>query len=164
MDQPTETMKRMVPNEAFTFSLTSSCNLASLTCKDLEQDEAPTGHAENKASHWRHGLSLTCIAEGEHSNGAKQQTPEHALGKIGLHSRQDQVELDHLQRHSDGPINVTVQDRGGANLDPELTHVEVVHGCNQCHQGTHVHGSLPMTSNSHGLHQEEHCGSHHGDG
>ena len=40
----------------------------------------------------------------------------------------------------------------------------IQHGCNQCHQGTHVHGSLPMTSNSHGLHQEEHCGSHHGDG
>merc|ERR1719171_2893768 len=142
----------------------SSCNLASLTCKDLEQDKAPTSHAENEASEWRHGLSLTCIAEGKHSNSAKQQTPEHALGKVGLHCRQNQVELDHLQRHCNGPIDVTVEDRGGANLDPELAHVEVVHGCNQCHQGTHVHGSLPMTSHRHGLHQEEDCGSHHGDG
>merc|ERR1712167_565367 len=148
-------MKRMVPNEAFTFSLTPvSCNLASLTRKDLEQDEAPAAHAENEACHWRHGLSLTCIAEGEHSNGAKQQTPEHALRKIGLHCRQDQVELDHLQRHSDGPINVTVQDRGGADLDPELAHVEVVHRCNQGHESTHVHGGLPVTSHSHGPHQE----------
>merc|ERR1712023_187147 len=91
----------------------SSCNLASLTCKDLEQDKAPTSHAKNEASHWRHSLSLTCIAEGKHSNSAKQQTPEHALRKIRLHCRQDQVELNHLQRHGDGPINVAVQDGRG---------------------------------------------------
>merc|ERR1712216_41234 len=81
-------------------------NLACLTRKDLEQDEAPAAHAENEASCWGDGLRLTCIAEGEHSHSAKQQAPEHALGEVGLHCRQDQVELNHLQRHCDGPINV----------------------------------------------------------
>merc|ERR1719172_288504 len=60
----------------------SSCNLASLACKDFEQDEAPSSHAKNEASHWSDSLSLTCVAECEHGNGAEQQTPEHALGKI----------------------------------------------------------------------------------
>merc|ERR1712118_74291 len=62
----------------------SSCNLASLACKDLEQDEAPSVHAKNEACHWRDSLSLTCVAESEHGNGAEQKTPEHALVKIPM--------------------------------------------------------------------------------
>merc|ERR1719506_2350749 len=143
---------------------TSLGNLARFPCKDLEQDESPARHAENKASCWGDGLCLTCIAEGEHSHSAKQQAPEHALGEVRLHCRQDQVELNHLQRHCDGPINVTVQDGRCANLDPELAHVEVVHCCDQGHKSTDIHGGHPVTSYGHGLHQEEHSGSHHGDG
>merc|ERR1719265_2057775 len=105
---------------------TSSSNLASLTCKDLEQDEEPASHAQSEAHPRINSPGLTCIAKGKHCNCAQQQAPEHALGEIRLHCGENQVELNHLQRNCDGPINVTVQDWGGADLDPELTHVEVV--------------------------------------
>merc|ERR1719152_838238 len=118
---------------------TSSSNLAGLTCKDLEQDEEPAGHAQSEANPRINSSGLAGIAEGKHGNCAQQQAPEHALGQVRLHCRENQVELNHLQRNCDGPINVTVQDWGGADLDPELTHVEVVHCCHQGHQGTHVH-------------------------
>ena len=42
------------------------------------------------------------------------------------HCRQDQAELEHLQRHGDGPIDVVVQDEIGAELDQEPAHVEPV--------------------------------------
>ena len=60
---------------------------------------------------------------------------------------ENQVELDHLQRDRDGPIDVAVQNWGAVD-----------------HQGTDVHGGLPMVGNVHGLHQEEHGRGNHGDG
>merc|ERR1712227_234016 len=83
---------------------TSSSNLACLTCKDLEQDEAPASHAQSEAHPRINSPGLTCIAEGKHSNCAQQQTPEHALGQVRLHCRENQVELNHLQRNCDRPI------------------------------------------------------------
>merc|ERR1719375_1321115 len=88
---------------------TSSSDLASLTCKDLEQNEEPASHAQSEANPRIHSPGLSCIAEGKHSNCAQQQAPEHALRQVRLHCRENQVELDHLQWHSDGPIDVAVK-------------------------------------------------------
>merc|ERR1719217_2061994 len=89
---------------------TSSSNLACLTCKDLEQDEAPASHAQSEANPRISSSCLASIAKSKHGNCAQQQSPEHALGQVRLHCRENQVELNHLQRNCDGPINVTVQD------------------------------------------------------
>merc|ERR1719152_311871 len=89
---------------------TSSSNLASLTCKDLEQDEEPASHAQSEAHPRINSSCLASIAKSKHGNCAQQQAPEHALGQVRLHCREDQVELNHLQRNCDGPIDVAVQD------------------------------------------------------
>merc|ERR1712107_34902 len=83
--------------------LVATSHLASLTCKDLEEDESPSGHADH-------------VAKGEHDNSADQQTPEHAHTDVWLHRGEDQVELNHLQRNGDDPVNVTVHNRRGADL------------------------------------------------
>merc|ERR1712106_13536 len=80
-------------------TLTSS--FASLTCKDLIEDEEPAQHAHNEPRHSWHNLRLSCIACRKHDHCANQKSPEHALAKIWLHCREDQVELDHLQRDGD---------------------------------------------------------------
>merc|ERR1719168_94258 len=82
--------------------------LASLTGEDLEEDECPAGHAHHEASPCVDESSLTAITGDQHGNSAEQQAPEDAGVDGWLHSREDQVELDHLQRHGDGPVNVTV--------------------------------------------------------
>merc|ERR1719152_574100 len=83
---------------------TASSHVASLTCKDLEQDVAPSTQAKNKAqpsTERTQGVGLTAIAEGQHANCAEQQAPEHACAEIRLHCHKDQVELNHLQWDSD---------------------------------------------------------------
>merc|ERR1719274_372674 len=49
---------------------TSSSNLASLTCKDLEQDEAPASHAKSEANPRINSPGLTSIAKCKHGNCA----------------------------------------------------------------------------------------------
>merc|ERR1712193_321951 len=52
-----------------------------LTCKDLEQDVAPSAQAKNEAqpsAKRPKGMSLATIAESQHGNGAQHQAPEHA--------------------------------------------------------------------------------------
>merc|ERR1719221_1558023 len=114
--------------------LTTS-HFATLTCKDLEQDERPSGHADHEANPSVDDAGLTDIAKGQHENRADQQTPEHAHTDVWLHRREDQIELNHLQRNGDGPVNVAVDNGRGANLDPELTHVEVVDSRDQGDKG-----------------------------
>jgi len=102
---------------------------------DLKEDEGPSSHSAAKSDHGVDHLGLTSVSEGKHDHCADEQTPEHctwwALGKGGLGSTiQNQVELDHLQRHGDGPVNVTVNHGGLLDLHPEFTHVEVMHTCN----------------------------------
>merc|ERR1719456_2029027 len=133
----------------------------SFTQEDLEQDETPSTHADNETHHRRYETSLTRITGSQHDDGTNQQTPEHHLANVALHRREDQVELDHLQRHSDRPIDVTIEDWGSVEGDPELAHVEVMHCCNQGSQSTDVHGCLPMVCHIHRFHQEEHSRSHH---
>merc|ERR1712187_753515 len=54
----------------------------------------------------------------------QQQAPQHATIDVWLHSREDEVELHHLQRDGDRPVDVSVDDRRRAELHPVLTHVE----------------------------------------
>merc|ERR1719168_607511 len=107
--------------------------LASLTGEDLEEDESPASHAHQEAGPRVDESSLTAVTGHQHGNSAKQQAPENASVDGWVHSREDQVELNHLQRHGDGPVNVSVDNWGASELDPVLAHVEVVHGCDQGH-------------------------------
>merc|ERR1719238_258978 len=144
--------------------LVSTCHFAGFTSEDLEEDEAPASHAHDEASHWVAETRLTAVASEQHHDCADQQAPEHACADIRLHRREDQVELNHLQRHGDGPVNVSVDNWAASELDPVLAHVEVVHSCDQGHQGTDVQRGLPVGGDSHGRHQEEHGGRNHRNG
>merc|ERR1719388_196172 len=133
MDHPTVTMKRIVLNEAKRVDGPSNCHdethslerslhmlvhgtapseTSGLTQEDFIQDITPARHAEHKAHERIDNLRLPSVAEGQHCNSAKQQAPEHATPEVGLHCKEDQVELNHLQGHSDRPVNVTVEDGG----------------------------------------------------
>merc|ERR1719284_1578674 len=109
-------------------------------------------------------MSLSSVAEHKHDHSPDQELAESALGDLVADCGQDEVELDHLQWHCDGPVDVAVKNWGCVDQHPELTHVEVVHGGNQGNKGTHVHGCLPMSRHCGRLHEEEHSRCHHGDG
>merc|ERR1711862_1081437 len=104
--------------------------LCGLTRKDLEKDESPTSHAQGKANHAECSVvlvGLTKIAKDEHGNGANQEPPETASANLGSSCLDDQVELNHLERHRDGPVNVTVDNWACVDCHPVLTHVHVAH-------------------------------------
>merc|ERR1719162_600833 len=117
---------------------------AGLTNEDLVEDETPAGHAEGETQDGVHEFRLACVAEREHGHGPEEQAQEHPLTNVGFHRREDQVELYHLQRDSDRPVDVAVEDGGTVKQPPELAHVEVVDGRDQGDQGTDVQRSLPM--------------------
>merc|ERR1719161_1935019 len=73
------------------------CCGTGLTCEDLVQDETPSTHTKKEPGLGIDKLSLTTVAEGQHNNGTDQQTPEHHATDAGVHGREDQVELNHLQ-------------------------------------------------------------------
>merc|ERR1711871_1311759 len=108
--------------------------LTSLTREDLVQDETPPAHAEEEAATGRDEVGLAAVTRRQHHDGADEQPPEHTRADVGLHRLQDQVELNHLKGHGDGPVNVTVEDGGAVDDDPVLAHVEVVHRSHQGHQ------------------------------
>merc|ERR1719473_1656962 len=91
---------------------TAPSETSGLTQEDFIQDVTPSRHAEHKAQERIDGFRLPSIAEGQHCHSAKQQAPEHATSEVGLHRKEDQVELNHLQGHSNRPVNVTVEDGG----------------------------------------------------
>ena len=152
MDHPTDTMKRVVPESDVTqgadgpsyrhdeahvrerllhrFGSVVSVDLGCLTLEDLSQDVKPTAHAANETGPGMNGLDLAEVAECQHDNGADHQTPEHAATELGACSLrrglEDQIELDHLEGHGNGPIDVTVDDGGSMNQHPEFTHVEIM--------------------------------------
>merc|ERR1712194_926143 len=136
---------------------------ACLARKNLKQDEPPASHADHETHHGVNHVCLTHVAESQHHDSANQEAPKDTQAEVWLHRRKNQVELNHLQRNCDGPINVAIHDGRRTNLDPELAHVEVMHTRNQCNQSTDVHGRLPVKTHIHGLHQEEHRRSHHCD-
>ena len=136
---------------------------------DLVQDVEPSGHATDESNKGGEGSGLTSISEGKHDDGADQQTPEHtnrgAGGQGGLGGGvEDEVEFNHLQRDGDVPVNVTVDHRGGMDLDPELTHVEVVNTGDEGNQSTAMDGGLVVVADTGGFHQQEHGGGDHGNG
>merc|ERR1719313_2195277 len=105
----------------------------------FKKDKAPASHACAESNERVHELCLACITKRQHGHSSNEQAEEHPLTEIGLHRRQDQVELNHLERDSDRPINVAVEYGRAVDLHPELAHVEVVDTCNQGDQGTDVH-------------------------
>merc|ERR1712084_55589 len=121
-----------------------ACFLACLTSEHLVQDESPTRHTKSECWPSHQEVRFPSVAEGQHHNSATEKTEEHAATDLVVHCGEDEVELNHLQRNGDGPIDVSVQDRASSNCDPELAHVEVMDRCDQGHQGTYVQGSLPL--------------------
>merc|ERR1712100_111866 len=86
------------------------------------------------------------------------QKPSANLATRGL---DDQVELNHLERHGDGPVNVAVDNGAGVHGNPVLTHVHVVDSCNQGDQCSAVDRSLPVTNDGARLReQEDRCCNH----
>jgi len=113
--------------------------------EDLHEDEAPASHATHERGPGSEGASLAGISARKHDDGADQQTPEDsardflvAAGRFGS-GVEDEIELNHLKGHGDGPIDITVDNRGVSDLDPELTHVEVVDTGDKGDEGTDVH-------------------------
>merc|ERR1719473_1721557 len=139
-------------------------HLARLTKKDLKEDEGPATHAHRETLPSIDDHGLTEISEEEHHHRADQKAEEHARAEVGIDSLQDQEELNHLQRDCQTPINVSVNNWAGLQLNPVLAHVEVVNTCNQCDQSANVQRGLPVLANRHRLHQEENCRCYHGNG
>merc|ERR1711920_106348 len=138
--------------------------LGGLTNKDLEEDEGPAAQAKSEANH-ASGMvvlvGLTVVAEDKHGNGADQQPPEATSANLGACCLDDQVELNHLQRHGDGPVNVPVHNWASMDCHPVLTHVHVVDRCHQGHQSSNMDGCLPVTGNRAGLSVQEDGGGDH---
>jgi len=141
-------------------------DLAGLSVEDFVENVEPSAHSEDETGQGRNteGVLLTAVAEGKHSNCSEKKTPEHHTGDVGLDGGEDQVEFDHLKGHGQRPVDVTVDDRGGTNLDPVLTHVEVVNSGDQSDQRSDVHGRLPVSGNNHRFHEEKDGGGDHGNG
>ena len=88
-----------------------SLDLGGLTGENLGQDESPSGATGNEHSEG-HESSLTDVTAGKHDDGADQQTPENASWDVLAAGAEDEVELDHLERDGEGPIDVTVESGG----------------------------------------------------
>merc|ERR1719282_79645 len=134
---------------------------AGLAEEDFEEDESPSGHTQDEAQPSVHAARLTEISEYQHQDCSNHQAPEDSTADVRLDSREDQVELDHLKRDGDGPVDVSVDDRGVGDLHPVFTHVEVVHSSDQRNEGTDMERGLPMTADHQCFHQKEDgCGDH----
>merc|ERR1711988_337599 len=141
-------------------SLAATADIASgFTNKDLLQNEEPAAHSTNETRPSRDGLDLTTVSACKHHHGAEQKPPEHTTAAVLASCFQDQVELNHLERNSDAPVHVPVDNGGFMNLYPILAHVHVVHCCHQSDQSTHVHRCPPVGKESPCFCKEEHSGS-----
>jgi len=144
-------------------SVRASLELASLTGEDLEEDEEPAAAAEDEAHERIDGVGLAEVAEQKHAHGADQQTPEDAGGSRA-NGAEDEVELDHLKRDGEGPVNVTVDGGGLVVHDPVLTHVEVMDGGDQGDEGAGGDRDAPVAGHAGGFHEEENSGGNHRNG
>ena len=88
-----------------------SLNLGGLTGENLGQDVSPTGTTKNEHREGQE-TSFTSVTSGKHDDGADQQTPENAAWDVLVARLEDEVELDHLKRDGEGPIDVTVESGG----------------------------------------------------
>merc|ERR1711972_1168911 len=121
----------------------ASGGASSFTREDFVQNEEPAEHTTNEGRPCWEQEGLTEVAEQEHHDGAQQELPEHCAAHWLASSLEDQVELDHLQRDGNAPIDVPVDNGRLVNLHPILAHVHVVHACHQSDKTTHVQGRLP---------------------
>ena len=94
--------------------------LTGVTTKDLEEDESQADKTtnESKPAHARGGLAN--VPEEKHGDSADEKLPHSSSAHVGVSSLKDQVELNHLQKHNDGPVNVAVHNWGLADLHPTL--------------------------------------------
>ena len=88
-----------------------SLDFGCLTGENLGQDESPSGATGNEHGEG-HETSLANVTAGKHDDGSDQQTPENAAWDILVARAEDEVELDHLERDGEGPIDVTVESGG----------------------------------------------------
>jgi len=137
--------------------------LAGLTVEDLKEDEEPAAAAENETDQGVDGMGLTKVTEEKHQDGANHQTPEDAGGSRA-NGAEDEVELDHLKRDGEGPVNVTVDGGGLVVHDPVLTHVEVMDGGDQGDEGAGGDRDAPVAGHAGGFHEEENSGGNHRNG
>jgi len=143
--------------------VSAGLQLASLAVEDLVEDVEPAHASEDETGEGVDGVGLTHVAEQKHADGADEETPEDATG--GRANRaEDEVELDHLERDGDAPIDVTVDGGGLVIGDPVLTHVEVMDGGDECDEGTGGQRDSPVARKTLRLHEEEHGGGNHRNG
>merc|ERR1719230_565756 len=112
----------------------------------------------------REDTLLAHVSECEHRNGSEHELPEAGGAGVLAGGLEDQVELNHLQRHGDAPVNVPVDNWGCVHLDPVLAHVHVVDASHQSDKTTNVQRGLPVIVHGACLSEEEHCCRNHGDG
>merc|ERR1719335_751461 len=107
---------------------------------------------------------LTSVTECKHQDSADQEFPEACWADGRLGSLQDEVELNHLQRDGDAPVDVPVHNRAPADGNPIFAHVHVVHCGNECDQASNMEGCLPMAMDGRRFGIKEDRGSNHCNG
>ena len=90
MNDPTETMKRMVQRATLAawFTTGSSARLAGLT-QEIHEEKRSLGHTEGEAQPWNQELRLACVAEQQRGHGPVEQTQETFLQMSGIPPRED---------------------------------------------------------------------------
>jgi len=99
------------------------------------QDESPSAHAEDESQPGVDAARLTEVAGDKHEYGSDEEAPEDASASWAARS-EDEEELNHLERHGDGPVDVTVDDGTAVVGDPVFTHVEIMDSCDEGDQGS----------------------------
>ena len=110
------------------------------------------------------GSALASVNEGQHQDSADQDFPEVRWTNWCIGCLQDQIELNHLQRDSNAPIDVPVHDGAAVDSDPILAHVHVVNCSHEGDQSSNMEGCPPMTVDGRSFGIEKDRGSNHGDG
>jgi len=137
--------------------------LAGFTVEDFLQDESPSAHAEDESNPGVDGTRFAEVTGEKHENGSNQKSPEDAGGSRA-NGAEDEVELDHLQRHSNCPINVSVDDRRGEVGYPEFSHVEVMNRGDEGDEGTDSQRCSPVAWEALSFKNEEKCWRNHSNG
>merc|ERR1712085_24309 len=59
----------------------------------------PASHADHETHRGVYHVCLTHVAKSQHHDSANQEAPKDTQAKVWLHRRENQVELNHLQRN-----------------------------------------------------------------
>merc|ERR1712147_408894 len=80
--------------------------LGGAASEHLEEDEEPAAQAKDESRPAEAWGGLANVTEDEHEHGAEEELPESSGLVLGASGLQDQVELNHLQRDGDAPVDV----------------------------------------------------------